>query len=124
MANHGVSWTSDAHVHFGSLDFFITAEGELAWAPTPVQPLRSAGLDTVVEALEELRLHSSEARIPRSNKLLDFDYERLERQLIVFLGPRLSQEDLWCLSFSFTNVRTQLDGGEPLSPAYLTGMPR
>jgi hypothetical protein len=67
MANHGVSWTLGAHVRFGSLDFFITTEGKLAWAPTLVQPLRSTGLDTVIEALEELRLHSSEARAPGSD---------------------------------------------------------
>jgi hypothetical protein len=67
MANHGMSWTLGAHVHFGSLDFFITMEGEMAWAPTLIQPLRSTGLDTVVEALEELRLHSSEACAPRSD---------------------------------------------------------
>jgi hypothetical protein len=42
------------HVHFGSLDFFIVVERELAWAPTPTQPLRSASLDIAVEALEEL----------------------------------------------------------------------
>jgi hypothetical protein len=61
MASHGVSWTLGAHMRFGSLDFFITTEGELARAPTPIQPLRSAGLDTVVKALEELRLHSPKA---------------------------------------------------------------
>jgi hypothetical protein len=39
---------------FGSLDFFVTMEEELAQAPALIQPLRSASLDTVVEALEEL----------------------------------------------------------------------
>jgi hypothetical protein len=41
-------------MHFESLDFFITAKEELMRAPAPIQPLRSASLDTVVEALEEL----------------------------------------------------------------------
>jgi hypothetical protein len=54
MASHGVSWVLGAHVHFRNLDFFVTMEGELARAPTPVQPLHSIGIDTVVEAFEEL----------------------------------------------------------------------
>ena len=64
MASHGVSWVLGAHVHFGSMDFFVTAERELAWAPAPVQLLRSTGLAATVEALEELQLHASEARAP------------------------------------------------------------
>jgi hypothetical protein len=54
MANHGVCWVPGAQVHFGSLDFFITTEGELARAPAPIQSLHSTNLDTVVEALKEL----------------------------------------------------------------------
>ena len=54
MASHGVSWVPGAHVRFGNLDFIITAEGELAQVPAAVQPLHSAGLDAIVEALEEL----------------------------------------------------------------------
>ena len=41
-------------MRFGSLDFFVIAEGELARAPAPVQLLHSTGLDATVEALEEL----------------------------------------------------------------------
>ena len=33
MASHGISWVPDAHVRFGDLDFIVTAEGELVWAP-------------------------------------------------------------------------------------------
>jgi hypothetical protein len=79
MASHGVSWVPGTHVRFGSLDFFVTTQGELTRAPAPVQPIRSVGLDTVVEALKELQLHTLEARASRSDQLLDFDYERLER---------------------------------------------
>ena len=67
MASHGVSWVSGMHVRFGSLDFFVTVEGELAWAPTLVQLLRSTSLDATVEALKELRLHALEASAPRSD---------------------------------------------------------
>jgi hypothetical protein len=74
-------------MHFGSLDFFVTMKGELAWAPAPVQPLCSADLDTVVEALKELRLHALEVLASRSNQLPDFDYERLECQLDAFWDP-------------------------------------
>ena len=63
MASHGVSWVSGAHVRFGSLDFFITTEGELAWALAPIQLLRSTGLDATVEALEKLQLHAPEAHV-------------------------------------------------------------
>ena len=41
-------------MHFENLDFIIMTEGELAHVPTTVQPLHSTGLDTIVEALEEL----------------------------------------------------------------------
>ena len=91
---------------FGNLDFIITTEGELAQAPAAVQPLHSIGFDVIVEALEELQLHVPEARVPESDRLLDLDYGRLERQLGAFLEPRPSLEDLRCLTFSFANVMT------------------
>ena len=78
MASHGASWVQGAHVRFRSLDFFVTAEGELAQAPAPVQLLRSISLDATIEALKELRLHTLEACAPESNWLLSFDYGRLE----------------------------------------------
>ena len=54
MASHGISWVPGAHVRFGDLDFIITMEGELAWAPIIVQPFHSTSLDAITEALEEL----------------------------------------------------------------------
>ena len=42
------------HVRFGDLDFIVTTEGELAMDPAAIQPLHSAGLDTIAKALEEL----------------------------------------------------------------------
>ena len=54
MANRNVSHVPGAHVRLGDLDFIVTTEGELAWAPAAVQPLHSAGLDAIDEALEEL----------------------------------------------------------------------
>ena len=54
MASHNLSWVPGAHVRFGDLDFIVTTEGELAQAPAAVQPLHSAGLDVIAEALEEL----------------------------------------------------------------------
>ena len=59
MATHSISWVLGAHVCFGDLDFVITVGGELALAHTAIQPLPSIGLD----------------------------YERLERQLDISLGP-------------------------------------
>ena len=88
-------------------------------APTAVRPLHSTGLDTIVEALEELQLHALEAHTLGSDQLLGIDYGRLERQLIAFLGPRPSRGDLGRLTFSFANVMTRPAGGEPLSPEYL-----
>ena len=79
MASHGVSWVLGAHVRFRNLDFIVTTEGELAQVSAAVQPLHSASLDAIVEALEELQLHAPEARAPRSNQLPNFNYERLER---------------------------------------------
>ena len=79
MASHDITWVPGAHVRFGNLDFIVTIGGELVQAPIAVQPLHSAGLDAIAEALEELRLHAPEARTPRSDQLLDFDYGRLER---------------------------------------------
>ena len=71
-------------MRFGDLDFIVTTEGELVMAPATVRPLPSTGLDAITEALEELQLHALEARALRSNQLLDFNYERLERQLDTF----------------------------------------
>ena len=67
MASHNISWAPGAHVRFGDLDFTVTGEGELAWAPVVVQPFHSIGLDTITKMLEELRLHASEACAPRSS---------------------------------------------------------
>ena len=67
MASHDISWVPGAHVRFGSLDFIVTTEGELVRPTITIQPLHSTSLDTIVEALEELQLHTSEARAPRSN---------------------------------------------------------
>ena len=58
-------------MRFEDLDFIITVEGELARAPVVVQPFHSTSLDAITEALEELQLHVSEARAPRSDQLLD-----------------------------------------------------
>ena len=78
MASHGVSWVPGAHVRFGNLDFIVTIGGELVQAPITIQPLHYAGLNAITEALEELWLHAPEAHAPESDKLLDFDYRRLE----------------------------------------------
>ena len=106
-------------MRFGDLDFIVTMEGELAQAPATVHPFHSTGLDVIVEVLEELQLHALEARVPGSDRLLGFDYGRLERQLDVFLGPRPSREELRRLTFSFANAMMQLTRGEPLSPKHL-----
>jgi hypothetical protein len=65
-------------------------EEGLAQARVPVRLFHSADLDSAVEALEELQLHTPKAHASRSDQLLDFDYERLEHQLDTFLGPRPS----------------------------------
>ena len=79
MANHNLSWVPGAHVRFGNLDFIATTKGGLMQAPAAIQPLHFTGLDVIAEALEELQLHAPEARTPRSDQLLGFDYGRLER---------------------------------------------
>jgi len=77
-------------VRFRNLDFIITTEGELVQVPAAVQPLHSADLEAIVEALEELQLHAPEAHTLESDQLLNFDYGRLERQFGAFLGPQQS----------------------------------
>ena len=104
MASHGISWVLGAHVCFGDLDFIIMAEEELARIPVVIEPFHSTGIDMITEMLEELRLHAPEVRAPGSSQLLDFDYGSLEDPLGVFLGPRLSREDICHLTFSFTNI--------------------
>ena len=54
MASHNFSWVPGTHVRFGDLDFIVTTDGELAQASAAIQPLHSASLDAIVEALEEL----------------------------------------------------------------------
>ena len=78
MANSNVSQVPGAHVCLGDLDFIVTTVGELVWAPAAIQPLHSAGLDAITEALEELQLHTPEAHALRNDQILDFDYGRLE----------------------------------------------
>jgi hypothetical protein len=107
-------------VPFRSLDFVITMEGELVQAIMLVQPPPPTSLDAIVEALEELQLSALEARAPQCDQILDFDFERLEHLLTVYLGPHRSWEDLWALTFSFVNIMTQLAGREPLSSDTLT----
>ena len=67
MVSHNVSWVSGARVRFGDLDFIVTTEGELAQAPTAVQPLHSTDLIAIAEVLEELQLHAPEAHAPGSD---------------------------------------------------------
>jgi hypothetical protein len=63
MATHDIDWILGTHVRFGSLDFIVTTEGELARAPAPQAP-PATGLDAIVGALEELWLGALEARAP------------------------------------------------------------
>ena len=70
MASNNITWVLGAHVRFGDLDFIITTEGELARAPIVIQPLQSAGLDAMAEALDELRLHTPKAHTPGSSQSL------------------------------------------------------
>jgi hypothetical protein len=67
MASHNISLILGTHMCFGTLDFVVTVEGELVWAQAPAQPPLTIGLNTIDEALEELRLHALEARAPRHN---------------------------------------------------------
>ena len=75
MASHEISWVSGAHVHFGNLDFIVMVGGELALAHATIQSFPSIGLN----------------------------YERLERQLSVSLGPQQSREDQRRLTLSDAN---------------------
>ena len=79
MSSHGVSWVPSVHILFGNLDFIVTMKEELVQVPATAQPLHSTGLDMIAEALEELQLRAPEARIPKSDQLIGFGYERLER---------------------------------------------
>ena len=54
MASHDISWVPGTHMRFGDLDFIVTTEGEQVRAPTTIQTLHFSGLDTIIEALEEL----------------------------------------------------------------------
>ena len=67
MASHGVSWVLGAHMRFGNQDFIVTMEGGLAQGPAAIQPLHSASLNVIAEALEELQLHAPKAHALRSN---------------------------------------------------------
>ena len=54
MANHGESWVPGTHMHFGSLDFIVSMDGELAWANGTATPPQAVSLDVVIETLGEL----------------------------------------------------------------------
>jgi hypothetical protein len=51
MASHDINWTLGPHVHFRSLDFIITMEGEMVQALVPIQTPSPTGLDAIIEAL-------------------------------------------------------------------------
>jgi hypothetical protein len=83
--------------------------GGRASAGSRVCPISSpTGLDTIIRALKELQLSALEARAPERDQLLDFDFERLEHQLAMYLGPHPSWEDMCALTFSFINIRAAL----------------
>jgi hypothetical protein len=83
------------------------------------QPPPATDLDAIVEALEELQLSAPEVHAPGRDRLLDFDFGRLEHQLAIYLGPTRPGRTLHNL-FSFVNTMTQLTGGEPLSSDIFT----
>jgi hypothetical protein len=121
MANHAGGWAPGALARFRSLDFIITMEGGLELVHVPVQPPRTSNLDPVVEAFEGLWLSTPEDCASEGSGPFDFDCERMGRQLHTFLGPRSTQDDLYCILFSLANVMVQLFGGEPLSLEILIG---
>ena len=67
MANHGTSWVAGTHMRFGSLDFIASMEGELARANGPTTPPQTVSLDTVIETLRELWLHTPGTHAPESD---------------------------------------------------------
>jgi len=64
-------------MRFKNLDFIVMMGGELVQAPIAIQPLHSADLDAIAEALEELWLHAPEAYALGNDPLLGFYYGRL-----------------------------------------------
>jgi hypothetical protein len=56
----------------------------------PAQSPPLTGLDTIIEALEELQLSALDAHALEHDQLLDFNFRRLEHQLVVYLGPHPS----------------------------------
>jgi hypothetical protein len=67
------------------MDFVITMEEGLVWAIAPTQSPPPTGLDTIIEALEELQLNALEAYAPGRDQFLNFDFGMLEHQLAVYL---------------------------------------
>ena len=54
-------------MRFGSLDFIVSTEGELARANGPATPPQAVSLDAVIETLGELRLHTPGIHAPGSD---------------------------------------------------------
>ena len=54
-------------MRFGTLDFLITEEDELAQAVAPVQPPHHANLDPIIDVPEELQLPALEDHASGSN---------------------------------------------------------
>jgi hypothetical protein len=79
-------------------------EGEMEQVHASVPPLHTIDLDSIIEALEELKLWTLEVRASGSSWPLSSDHKGLQCQLSTFLGPRSTQEDLRCVLFSLANI--------------------
>lgn len=77
MAICDVGWIPRAHVHFVSLEFIVTDEGELARVLDPQPPL--SDLDTVIEALRELQLSTLKTHTPVPDQSPSSDVGKLGR---------------------------------------------
>jgi hypothetical protein len=97
------------------VDPIAGTEEELIPLPPSGSTNPPSDVDSVIESMGGLHLHTTEAQASEGSRPLGIDYPWLEHQFDDLLGLYPSLEALHDLYFVFINVIAQLAGGPPLS---------
>ena len=95
---------------FGNLCLIVNLEGSLECTYSPDCPTDVAYSDPFANSLRGLQLDEPTADTPNRAWHPNIDRRSPEQQLVMFLGDRLTQDNLRRILFSFANVMAQPSG--------------